>query len=80
MEIRKLQNLAISDNGFIFDPASGHSYTANETAVFVINNLKDGKSTEEIIDSLLEVYQVDKNTAEADLLGIVEQLTANYLV
>ncbi len=80
MELKKLQNLAISDSGYVFDPATGHSYTANETALFIISDLKQGKSTDEIIARLCEVYETDCTTAESDTIRTIEQLQANYLI
>jgi len=80
MELKKLQNLAIADSGYIFDPASGNSYTANETALFIISDLKQGKSTEEIIVRLCEEYETDATTAETDTVRTIEQLQANYLI
>ena len=32
MKIR--ENLAVSDNGFVFDPETGESFTVNEVGVF----------------------------------------------
>ncbi len=80
MELKKLKNLAIAESGYIFDPTSGHSYTANETAVFIMNELKDGKSSEEVREELVRVYDVDKNTAESDTIRVIEQLQANFLI
>lgn len=80
MELKKLQNLAIAESGYIFDPASGNSYTANETALFIINELKQGKSTDDILALLCEEYEVEKNTAEMDMMRVIEQLQSNYLV
>lgn len=80
MELKKLQNLAIAESGYIFDPASGNSYTANETALFIINELKQGKSTDDILERLCEEYDVEKNTAETDMMRVIEQLQSNYLV
>lgn len=80
MELKKLQNLAIAESGYIFDPASGNSYTANETALFIIGELKKGKSSEEIQIDLCEEYEVDSNTAESDTIRVIEQLQANFLI
>ncbi len=80
MELKKLQNLAIAESGYIFDPASGNSYTANETALFIINELKHGKSSEEIQVSICDEYEIDPNTAENDTIRVIEQLQANFLI
>ena len=80
MELKKLNNLAIADSGYIFDPSTGNSYTANETALYVIELIKAGKTTEEIRVALCEEYDVDPNTAEGDTVSLIEQLQANYLI
>ena len=80
MELKKLQNLAIAESGYIFDPSSGHSYTANETALFIIAELKKGLTSEEIQKLLVEEYDVDASTAEGDTIRIIEQLQSHYLI
>ena len=80
MELKKLKNLAIAESGYIFDPSTGHSYTANATALFIIAELKNGKSSEEIQGSLCEEYEVDENTAEGDTIRVIEQLQSNFLI
>ena len=80
MNTKKLQNLAIAESGYIFDPASGNSYTANETALYIIQVLKSGTPVSEILVKLCEEYEVDSSTAENDIQRVVEQLQANYLV
>lgn len=80
MELGKLHNLAVSDSGYIFDPATGNSYTANDTALFIINHLKKGESSETIIAALTEEYDIDNNTAEQDTITLIELLQANYLI
>jgi hypothetical protein len=41
MRIRK--NIAISENGFIFNPLTGDSFSVNETGIFIIQKLKKAK-------------------------------------
>lgn len=80
MEFNKLHSLAISDSGYIFDPASGNSFTANETALFIINNLKNGKSSEEIALALTDEYEVESGTAEQDTITVIELLRSNNMI
>jgi hypothetical protein len=39
---RRLRALAVSETGFVFDPRTGHSYTANATALCLLEVLKQG--------------------------------------
>ncbi len=80
MELKKLHNLAIAESGYIFDPTSGNSYTANETAVFILNELKQGKTSEEVCSRLVEEYDIDENSAESDTIRVIELLQSNFLI
>lgn len=47
-----LRVLALSDTGFIFDPRTGHSYSANATGLAVLTAMKAGLSPDEIAAQL----------------------------
>ncbi len=47
-----LRSLALSDTGFIFDPRTGHSYTANATALAVLSAMKQGLAADAIVEKL----------------------------
>ncbi len=72
--MNKLNKLAINDEGFIFDPETGNSYTVNEVGLFILKQLKEGKSESEILDALVENYEVEREEAEKDLIDFLEQL------
>lgn len=73
-------NLAISDNGFAFDPLTGHSYTLNPTALEVIQKLKQGKTEEEILNDFIEEYDVAPNPIRKDLIDFIEILRRYDLI
>jgi hypothetical protein len=50
MNIRK--NIAISENGFIFNPLTGDSFSVNETGLFILQKLKEGETRETIMPRL----------------------------
>lgn len=64
MKIRK--NIAISDEGFLFNPATGDSFSTNGIGVEIISKLKKDFSEKEIIDSICSEYDVDRNLFERD--------------
>lgn len=76
----KLSNLAISDSGFIFNPLNGDSFTLNPTAKLILKKLKENKSKSEILDILIEKFDVDKNDLEVDFDNFVSQLSMYKLV
>jgi hypothetical protein len=80
MDIVKLHNLAISDTGFIFDPVTGNSFNTNETGIFILNRLKRGDEVTAIAGALNAEYDTDIETAEQDVLQLIETLRSYYLI
>ncbi len=78
--MRKLQRLAINEEGFIFDPETGDSYTTNQTGLFIIKKLREGKNDDEIIQELIQVFEIDEEEAKKDLTDFIEQLRIMGLV
>ncbi|GAB6076822.1 HPr-rel-A system PqqD family peptide chaperone [Desulfurobacterium crinifex] len=76
----KLERLAINDEGFIFDPETGNSYTVNKTGIFIIQLLKEGKNEEEIVKALTEEFEIGEDEAKRDLVDFLEQLRLYGLV
>ena len=72
--MNKLNRLAVSEEGFIFDPETGNSYTVNQTGLFILELLKEGKSQDEIVDALTEEFEVSPEEAQRDLIDFLEQL------
>ena len=80
MNVEKLTRLAISDNGFIFDPITGHSFTTNEIGIKIIILLKENKENEDILDELAEIYSVNENELDVDLMDFIHNLKNFSLV
>lgn len=76
----KLNSLAISDNGFIFKPSTGESFTTNEMGLFIIQLLKENKSGEEIINAIMEEFEVDSVTAGRDLYEYLDFLKREQMM
>jgi hypothetical protein len=72
MTIKK--NIAISDSGFVFDPATGNSFTTNTVGLEVIKFLKEGKALREIENHFLTEYDSDPATIQRDLNDFVNVL------
>ncbi len=80
MNTEKLSNLAMNDNGFIFDPESGYSYTANETGIFILKRMAAGMKQQEIFEQLSEVYEVSEDNFNSDFSHYMLMLEALGLV
>lgn len=67
--------IAISDNGFLFDPNTGDSYTTNPVAREIIFMMKQNISTNEIQAKITERYDVDEVTLEKNMIDFVAMLS-----
>jgi hypothetical protein len=82
MRSEKVSNLAISDNGFVFDPTTGYSYNTNEMGFFLLKMMEEGFEREEIITRIMDEYEVNRDNLERDMdffclqmksLGLLEE-------
>ncbi len=76
----RLRHLAINEEGFIFDPLTGNSFTTNRTGLFILSRLKEGKREEEILEEMEEAFEGEKGEMEKDLTDFLEQLRFHGLV
>lgn len=72
--MNRLKKLAISDEGFIFDPENGNSFTVNQTGLYIIDSLRSGKDPDTIVAEIVETFGVDEEEARDDLLDFLQQL------
>jgi hypothetical protein len=78
MKIKK--SIAISENGFVFDPTTGESYSLNEIGVEYLNRLKSGSSKEEIKAEILVKYDVDESGFESSFTDFINMLHNYQLI
>lgn len=78
----RLDDLAISRNGFVFDPMTGASFSLNAVGLAVLEGLKEGRTRAAIIDKLRDDFSVPATGAdlEADVEDFVDQLRRHGLV
>jgi hypothetical protein len=68
------RKLAISENGFIFDPTTGESFSTNSEGVEIIQLLNQQKTDEEIKEHFLNEYDIDETTYERSFLDFMSML------
>lgn len=78
--MRVNQSIAISDNGFIFNPITGDTFTLNDSGIQILTMLKSGKSKDEIKEMLLSEYEVDELVLERYLQDFISDLKRNNLL
>lgn len=67
-------DIAISDSGFVFNPATGESFTVNPIGAKIIQLIREKKSSEETVKFITEQYNIDDKSAENDLNDFISML------
>lgn len=65
MKVRK--NIATSEEGFIFNPSTGDSFSTNNIGTEIILALKQDKTVSEIVQEMCGKYDVEPTLFERDL-------------
>jgi hypothetical protein len=68
------ENIAISESGFLFLAGTGESFTLNQIGKEIFNLIRTKSSEEEIIDSIVNDYDIEKSTVQKDLADFITQL------
>jgi PqqD family protein of HPr-rel-A system len=72
--------VTLSESGFLFDHATGLTYTLNPTGKFIFRLMQEGKQGPDILDALMTEFEVDETTARKDLDDFLRQLKEFDLV
>ena len=73
-------NIALSDNGFVFNPNTGESFSVNQLGIDIINQLKNDITLEKVAEEIIKKYNVDEATAEKDLYDFIGILQHHSLI
>jgi hypothetical protein len=74
------ENIALSENGFVFNPSTGDSYTLNNSGKEVMIMIKEGKNINQIEDLLFEKYDIDRISLERYLADFINDLSVYNLM
>ncbi len=78
--MKRIHQLAVNDEGFVFDPTTGESFTVNATGLFIIRALKAGDSITDILGQVQDQFEVRPESAERDVTDFMSQLEGLHLV
>ena len=70
----RLDQLAISASGFVFDPRSGATFTVNDAGGTIIEGLRIGAGLDAIAEALQDAFACDRADLRRDALEYVRQL------
>jgi hypothetical protein len=73
-------NIALSENGFVFNPSTGDSFTLNNTGKEVLLLIKEGKKISQITELMIEKYDIDRISLERYLTDFLNDLSENNLI
>ena len=62
-----LDNLALSESGFLFDARTGLTYTLSKTGTFLLRALIDGQDAEALPGRLVATFDVEPPVARRDV-------------
>ncbi len=78
--LKRLEDLAISESGFLFDPYSGATFNINHTGRLILQLLKEGKGFEDIQFALKGKYEVGDADLGSDIYEFINLLKENCLL
>jgi hypothetical protein len=73
-------NIALSENGFVFNPSTGDSFTLNKTGKEALLLIREGKNIEDIIEIMSGKYDAERLVIERYLKDFVNDLALNNLM
>jgi len=74
------EEVKISDNGFVFNSATGDSFSLNPLGLELIKQLKEEKEFELIQQEMLAKYEVDDLNFEKDFYEFFAMLKHHQLI
>jgi len=80
MTNNRIARLAVNEEGFVFDPQTGESFTVNETGKTILKALIESKAEEGIALKLTEQFNVSHQEAQADVRDFIQHLRAYQLL
>lgn len=70
----RIARIAMSDEGFLFDPLNGESFVCNDTGLAILRHLIAGKAPDQIGPLLAQSFEVDADSAQADVQDFLSRL------
>jgi len=78
MKLKK--NIATSDEGFVFNPSTGDSFSTNPIGTDILMLLKEEKTFPDIIEAICAKYEVDQIQFERDFDDFISQLKDYHIL
>ena len=78
--MKKLAKLAVSDEGFVFDPTTGDSYLMNRVGTAIVRGLQQGRTDDEVVQDILQEFDCTEEKATRDVADFTDRLKSMHLL
>jgi PqqD family protein of HPr-rel-A system len=78
--LARIQALAVSDTGFVFDPFTGVTYSLNRSGLTLLRGLSAALGRDALLARLREEFEVADDDLERDLDEFIQQLRESRLL
>ncbi|MFA6128714.1 MAG: PqqD family protein [Bacteroidales bacterium] len=80
MPVHLKSGLRISDQGVVFDPSTGESFTLNPTGLAILKLLAEGVDENGIFEKISNEYQISRPEFDRYYLDFVSVLKSSQLL
>jgi hypothetical protein len=70
----------VGEDMVILNPASGRYFGLNDVGALIWDGLAEDTSVENLVDAIVDVYDVDREQATVDVHDLLEQLAERSLL
>lgn len=74
--MERIRELSLTDNGFVFDPATGESFSVNPSGFLILSQFQAGQDQQQVVAHLAEANALSLDQALRDVADFLEQLAA----
>jgi len=75
-----IKDIAISENGLIFNPITGDSFKVNDIGIEILKLMRMNIEPEEIKDILYQKYEVENKILEIDFNDFINCMSRHQLL
>lgn len=70
----------VAEETVILEPETGQYYTLDAVGTFMVEQLLENKSQQQVVDAVLNNYQVESTEVQSDLSTLIEALILQKLM
>ncbi|MCP4135839.1 MAG: PqqD family protein [bacterium] len=67
-------NLALSENGFLFDALTGNTFSLNKTGKLILQGLIKGESRDQLTADIIDRFEITEDIAHKDIQQFIHHL------